>query len=427
MTDKRPNEFVRNVAAMVTGAALAQAIPLVTSPLLTRLYSPTAYGTYAGFLFVTGILALVGTGRYEAAILLPREEAQAQHILLLSLGLSGLFAGASAAVGAVLWLTGVTFSGRAFNEPIWLLMGPMVAFTSWFQVLNTWQVRRASFRDVSASRVARTLIASGLNLSAGVLDLGHQGLFVGATVAYGAAAAWLLFRIRGDLSAAVRGFDRAILRQVANEHRRFPIFSLPTDGLSMLAQQLPVVFLDTATAGLFLFTQNVVGAPLTFLTNASVDIFRERAAREYREVGEFRVTFQRMAGVLGAAGVPTFAILTVFGPELFALIFGEQWRDAGTIARLLSLMYFLKLLASPLSTAFLIVGRQRSDFALHVYIGLSTVACLELGEHFLPHGPMVLLPYVLNYSFVYLVYLVMAHRFSLGLAPRALPQSEGEA
>ena len=67
------SEFSRNVLTLVTGTTLAQAIPVLISPILTRLYSPEDFGVYAIYFSVLMITSVVATGKYEMAIVLPKD------------------------------------------------------------------------------------------------------------------------------------------------------------------------------------------------------------------------------------------------------------------------------------------------------------------------------------------------------------------
>jgi len=82
------SRYARNVITLMTGTGLAQAIPVAISPILTRLYSPEDFGTFAVYMAVVSIASVLVTGRYELAIMLPKNDRDALHIVVLSAGLS---------------------------------------------------------------------------------------------------------------------------------------------------------------------------------------------------------------------------------------------------------------------------------------------------------------------------------------------------
>ena len=76
------SRFVRNVAAVATGIAAAQAISLAFMPFLTRLYGPEAFGALAAFTAVVNIITPLATLGYANAIVMPETEEGATAALL---------------------------------------------------------------------------------------------------------------------------------------------------------------------------------------------------------------------------------------------------------------------------------------------------------------------------------------------------------
>ena len=85
---KPKSEFTRNVLTLMTGTAIAQAIPIIVSPILTRLYSPEDFGRLALFISIVSIMSVLATGKYELAIILPKKNSTAYQLVSLSVMLS---------------------------------------------------------------------------------------------------------------------------------------------------------------------------------------------------------------------------------------------------------------------------------------------------------------------------------------------------
>jgi len=78
---KPKSEFSRNVLTLMTGTTIAQAIPIAISPILTRIYTPEDFGVFALYMSVASLLAVVDTGSYEHAIILPKKDEGAVNIV----------------------------------------------------------------------------------------------------------------------------------------------------------------------------------------------------------------------------------------------------------------------------------------------------------------------------------------------------------
>lgn len=77
------NEFNRNVVTLLTGTTVAQAIPVMISPILTRIYTPEDFGVLALFIAITSIFGSIANARYELAIVLPEKDEDAVNIVAL--------------------------------------------------------------------------------------------------------------------------------------------------------------------------------------------------------------------------------------------------------------------------------------------------------------------------------------------------------
>ena len=77
---KPKSEFARNILTLMTGTAIAQAIPIAISPILTRLYSPEDFGVFALYMGVVSIGGILATGRYEMSVMLPKKDSDAMKI-----------------------------------------------------------------------------------------------------------------------------------------------------------------------------------------------------------------------------------------------------------------------------------------------------------------------------------------------------------
>jgi len=55
-------------------------------------------------------------------------------------------------------------------------------------------------------------------------------------------------------------------------------------------------------------------------------------------------------------------VLMLFAPQLFAIVFGDDWREAGVYALILSPWMALNFITSPLSQLPLVVGQQGRAF-----------------------------------------------------------------
>ena len=84
------NEFIRNLVTLSSGTLIAQAIPMLATLVLSRLYSPSEMGEWGVFSSYASILAVIACLRDGNAIVKPLRVLDAYNLSFLSIFM-GLF------------------------------------------------------------------------------------------------------------------------------------------------------------------------------------------------------------------------------------------------------------------------------------------------------------------------------------------------
>lgn len=404
------SEFWRSVASVLTGTAVAQAIPIAGSLVIARQYAPSEFGRFSAWLGLVLLAAVALTGRFETALALepdgePRRRAVVSTLLTAAMA-TGLLASVAALVVAIspAWIEHQSTLLIAAFFPVALLI-------AMGQTWQSWAAAEGRYRHLSMMRIAEAgaittfqIVLGAAFASAGSLAIAHLiGLMVGL-----AASAWLL-PIRWPAGSAA-----AMVREFWFRHRRFPLLSLPADVLNTASAQLPVLIVagrfGAETAGLLALAMRTLGAPIGILGKSVLDVFKRHAANSYRERGECRADYLRTFKVLATGSLVAAIVLALWSAPLFAIAFGEAWRGAGTIAAWLVPMFALRFVSSPLSYMVYIAEKQHLDLVWQACLLGMTLASLNL---FSQHGAAII-AYSVGYSVLYIVYLMMSYRFSLG-------------
>ena len=75
---------------------------------------------------------------------------------------------------------------------------------------------------------------------------------------------------------------------------------------------------------------------------------------------------------------PTLALLLA-GPDIFEVVFGASWREAGVFVQYVGPWLFLGAVASPLTRLFDVLERQRLDLATSVLMFVAIAVAMVLG------------------------------------------------
>lgn len=333
----------RSTLTLLAGGALAQALPLLLGPLLTRLYAPDDWGRYALFASVAASLAVVACARYEYALPMATDDEEARDLMALCLFLLLGATLLSVCVAIVL----AQWQGLAFAY--WLPIAVVASGAA--QWLTLWATRAQRFKSLAAGRATQFGGAALLQVAGGATLGGAAGLIAGPIVASIVALAWLRHPAPTGGWGALCRVPRQRIAQVARKHRSFPLFNTPHTFVNALSDTLAIGLLVAATgeasAGWWGLCMRYLKAPATLVGGAlSQTLYPELVGVTPAEA---RATVRRAMGVLALIAVPLVLLLLFAGPTLFAFAFGERWRAAGELARALAPYIGVHFIASPLA------------------------------------------------------------------------------
>ena len=75
--------FIKNTATLIGGTTIAQALPLLFAPVISRLFLPEDFSLYGIFISIYAIAGSAITLKYERAIMLPVDDNEAKEIVTI--------------------------------------------------------------------------------------------------------------------------------------------------------------------------------------------------------------------------------------------------------------------------------------------------------------------------------------------------------
>lgn len=366
--------FVRHISVLALGTVLSQAMLVIASILLARLYTPTEFGEFAVALSLAMILATLATLRLEMAVPLAEDDREA-----VAAAASAVFFAVTVSLGLLailaidLFVTGQAASRFGAGTSIWFVP-PAVAALGALASARMLQSRRGRFSAVSVSRVTASLVQSTGQVVAS--PLGAVGLSAG----FVAGAVWNLVSLsrRSGLFGAWRSW-----RATAAKWRRHSLHLLPPSVLNTatVGAVAPVValFYGVASSGLFTFSFRILALPATVIGQAVSGAFFPKMAELERRGQPLTTVLERAVTGLTMVSVPIFGLVVLLGPELFGAVFGSEWRAAGDISAVLAPWLAVAFISSPLSSLMMVKNQLRRLLALSVIEAVLRLGSLAAG------------------------------------------------
>lgn len=406
------SEFAKNVATLVTGTAIAQAIPIAISPILTRLYTPDDFGVLALYLSITSVISIIATGRYEFAITLPPKDENALQIMWLSwiivLG-----------VALISFLVILIFHDQIVNalgnEKIggWLYLVPLTIFFSGiYQTFNYWFNRKRRYAKLSKTRVIQTSGSSSVSLGVGFFTaLGAFGLIMGNIFGQFLAVLYFLFSFFKTPKKERTSFYKPKVIALAKRYKDFPKYDALASFFNISSNQITHVFFNSffssVVSGHYYLVQKIFNAPINLLAGAVQDVFKMEVVTLHIEKGNTRKLFIRTLKKLFLLSIVPTILIYFFAEDVFTFVFGKDWTVAGQYVKIMTPVFFLRFLSFPLSYMIYVVEKQKYNTLGQFFLVTAVVITFLIGKQYDAETLVRMLSIV--YSVFYSVYIYISY------------------
>ena len=374
------SEFTKNTAILVIGTIVAQSIPILLAPFLRRIYSTENFGAFALYLNILGIIIIFASLRYEAAIVLPKDERESANILSLSLILSFILC-------ILLFLFFLFFNDfvcelinfpKAYSYYLYFLPLSAMLF-SFYQSINFWLIRQKAFKASSINKISRRGVEGGVQFSSGFGNFSF-GLVIGDFF--------------GNLANAVSGINQMFknnfkkeyitkneLLHVFKKYKEFPLFNLFPTLLSAAAILLPFIFISklysSTDVGYLDLSRLVLSIPLALLSATISQVILQQITEKKNNRISLKKDLLSVFFFLLIVAVAEIGIIFFCGPQIFGFVFGNKYNISGVYSQILVYSYVLNFIVSCFTAVFISLNRIKV-YSVWQIVYFTGICCLLL-------------------------------------------------
>lgn len=377
------SESVKNVMVLFSGSAVAQAIPVLSMIVLTRIYPEDVFGIFFIYSSSNLILAIIATLKFQLAIVLPKDDESAFHLLQFSILLSFLMAVVTFSVIYFLhdFIVSLLKDRRIGG---WLYFLPISLFlTGTIESTNYWFNRTKQFKKISESRIIKSTGLSITQITLGVFKYTSIGLITGLLAGQFIAALTNITRViyveKGRFSLV--SFKK--IKNLVKTYRKIPLFNTLIGLINNVSNQLPVFLLSNfygvVITGYYGLANRVVQTPMGLIGNSVGQVFFQKASSMFNEQGNIFAFVRKTYLQLLKVGVLPFALLFIFAPVVFKIVFGSEWESAGKYAQILVPWLFLAFMNAPVSFIVTVLSKQHALTVYEVLLLIARFGALFIG------------------------------------------------
>lgn len=313
----RKSKFLQNLVVATTGNTGAQLIIIGFAPILTRLYTPEAFGLFGTFTSVVAMILPIAALSYPIAIVLPRSDEDAKHIASLSLLITVIVAIFTLLIilcvgnKIALWLN------LQEIEPYLLLIPLVLVFNAWLQVNQQWFIRKKYFSISARIAILQAFLINSAKAIVGLFKPLAAVLITLYAIGDGLHA-WML-SIKKDsndrLITKTRTSKEQLLEQ-AKKHYDFPLYRAPQVFINAISHSLPIIMLSACfgpvSAGLYALAIRLLYMPSQLIGKAVSDVFYPHVVEAAHKGENISILIVKTTLFLTALGITPFAAIIIF-------------------------------------------------------------------------------------------------------------------
>jgi O-antigen/teichoic acid export membrane protein len=354
--------MLKNILTVLRGTVAGQIIGFLALPVLSRLYSPEAFGDFQLFQSVLVLLLVTAALRFEIALLQAAEGPEFANTLqlcaIINIAVAGLVA---VACWSATWFPGLVSPGM--QRVLWFLP-PGLLLGGIAQTLSYLMLRKKAFRLSATAKIAQVGGYVGSAVGIGFALPIQSGLVVGDL--FGKLCSVLVIctqRSLFDPACFVRPAKGA-LRRMARKFREFPLVSVPGGLINAAGGVMTSILMygsfDAAISGQYGLTERSLMLPVGMLAGAVAQVFTADLSASVRAGGgDALALFRGVVRKMFLLSLAPALIVGLFAPLIFDVAFGPNWALAGEFARMMAPLMMASLIMGSVNMALLVLGWQR--------------------------------------------------------------------
>jgi len=376
------NALFRNTLKMSSSNVLMYFVPVIVTPILTRLFSQETFGEWGVF---SSTIAILGVGMfwgYENAIVKADNDQDARHLGVLCLFTSFvtiLFTTLAFALGHAL---DVSFF-RSFPEQ-GLLFIYLIVYALYI-ILYNFCNRLEKYNVLAFSHIILGGSQAVLRITFGLIALtAINGLILGTTLAQILNVLFILFCLREFLKQTRwKSLSLRRIRELFHLNRRFPLFDAPASVLAFAAFQSPTLilsqFFSKAEIGCFSIVIQLLLMPMSFIGTAMGKVYYQQLCKVQGDAEAIRQVSLKVVKTVCIISIMPLLFLALGGDFILVKFLGDRWTTAGEVALCLAFWSFPTVLSQPLVPLFRTLDRQKNLLFFNALYFVGGVGSILLG------------------------------------------------
>lgn len=413
MFNFKKSSFLKSTITLASGSVISQLIVLLVSPILTRLYTPSEFGSYTYLLSIIAIFMGVINGRYEMSIVTEKNKRNVFALILLSTLIGFVFT----VIITLIYFLYSYFQNTSIRIKFNYLIFVFLTLLSYsiINVLTSYNNRIKEYKVISSVSILR---AGSQNIGStilGLFKLGEMGLLIPYVIGQYLGIGQQLKSLKSNF-LEIKKVKKKDLIHVAKLHYRQPLYSAPSVFVNSCSYSSITFFSEAlfglSTVGFYSLSVRILGLPLALISGNIAKVFFESASREKENTGQFYLSLKKAFLFQLILAIPMVLFMIFLSTPICEFVFGKQWGIAGKYIAILAPMFGIRFIVSAMSSGPIVANKQSLDLFLQSVFLIISFMTFFISKIYSLSMETYLSIISIAFSALYAIYMYYIYKFS---------------
>ncbi|MFY0689698.1 MAG: oligosaccharide flippase family protein [Cyclobacteriaceae bacterium] len=316
---------------LFSGKVLIISFGFLATPLISRLFTPDQYGSFALFNSIIVSLALLISLRLSAVFIIVDEEDEFKKV---ARALSSLIIFGSLVITIIIFLFGTwifSFFESQNLDGLWYAFGISIYLHAMRDYMGNWNIRSKQFKHASTMSVVETIGIKGTTVAIGVSDwVVVNGLILGEILGKFLHIVFQLkLFVRERINYLIPLFSLSDIWKIIKRYKEYPLFVLPSTFLVQFSTSLIIFYLSIQYESLFVGSYSMAVSLLTIPTiliaYTAQPLLTQKVFEYSLEKKSIDSILNKFLGVLIVIGTCSVFFLMLFSSPIIIFLLGKNW------------------------------------------------------------------------------------------------------
>lgn len=359
----RNHSLLINTAKLSFSNLLMYVLPIIVTPILSRLYSPANFGEWGVFSSTITIITIALFLSFENTIV-KAEEDEVPLILVICLFIGTLLSALFLIFIEELESWGLLAASGCNTVTIFLIY--LIAYILYSLSYNL-NNRYAQYTPLALANIIQGGSQALFRIAlAYIIITSVNGLILGTTIAECITAFFLSVMIFPQIKKYEwRKCSLTKLKDTFIKYKNFPLYDAPANLLAFSAFSLPTIILaisySKSEIGSLSIVFQLLLMPMSLIGSAIGKVYYQELSTNANDKSKTKEVTNSILRIISIISILPLIFICCGGDKLIVCFLGSEWQTAGSISICLSLWSFPIILTQPLLPIFRVQDKQKKQ------------------------------------------------------------------